>query len=304
MIKKAAQAEEVTLILSFELGDKTEKIDVTLWLTAGHKVTLDFITAFSPEAQAFPKELIRFHPRHVFWYCTECYTKNDYSAPVEHCLSGGRYCSTDPDGEGPLDGRAIVYEDLRQSCVAKVTKDQGLGTWFKYVSAVTANCFAGGLTEDCSYKVMEAVFDEVKAVKRCVNESFVGPNHLIEDNKILKSEKKRWLNNSPGFYPAIQINNATYKGDFEVDEVLLALCSSFTVPPTNCFRVLPGEVNKVSFFTLVMTILVVLGGIAGVLVLYRMWMRKEMQKELRQQVTSAVSEYVALTGNEGRRAFS
>ena len=303
LIKKTAKEEEVVLLLSFELGNKTESIDVSLWLTAGHKQTLDFIAAFSPEAQAFPQDSIRFHAKHVFWYCTECQTKDDFKKEKKNCLSGGRYCSIDPDGSGPLDGRAIVHEDLRQSCVAKTTKAKGLAPWFQYVSAVAANCYASGLKEDCAFKAMSGLVD-AQVVRKCVNESFTGPDALVDDNTILKSEKKQWLKNSPGFFPAIQINNATFRGDFEVDEVLLALCSSFTIPPVNCRRVLPQEVEKVSFVALVMTILAVLGGLGGVLILYRLWMRKEMQSDMRQQVTSAVSEYMALTGDERRRAFS
>lgn len=303
LIKKTANKEEVVLVLSFELGNKTESIDVSLWLTAGHKPTLDFIAAFSPEAQAFPKDSIRFHPRHVFWYCTECQAKDDFSTKKKDCLSGGRYCSIDPDGSGPIDGSSIVFEDLRQSCVAKTTKTKGLAPWFQYVSAVAANCYASGLKEDCAYKAMSGLVDE-KAVRKCVNESFDGPNPFVHDNTILKSEKKHWLRSSPGFFPAIQINNATFRGDFEVDEVLLALCSSFTTPPVNCLRVLPQEVEKVSFVALVLTILAVLGGLAGVLILYRMWMQKELQSSMRQQVNSSVSEYMTLTEGERRRALS
>lgn len=29
------------------------------------------------------------------------------------CVSGGRYCGLDPDGNGPLIGRDIILEDLR-----------------------------------------------------------------------------------------------------------------------------------------------------------------------------------------------
>jgi len=29
------------------------------------------------------------------------------------CVSGGRYCSPDPDGEGPMIGRDVILEDLR-----------------------------------------------------------------------------------------------------------------------------------------------------------------------------------------------
>lgn len=37
----------------------------------------------------------------------------NWTVTNELCLSGGRYCSPDPDGFGPLIGRDVIFEDLR-----------------------------------------------------------------------------------------------------------------------------------------------------------------------------------------------
>jgi len=38
---------------------------------------------------------------------------------MEDCVCGGRYCSPDPDFNGPLTGRDIVMENLNQKCIYK-----------------------------------------------------------------------------------------------------------------------------------------------------------------------------------------
>jgi len=38
---------------------------------------------------------------------------HNYLQAEENCLSGGRYCSPDPDGSGPKSGKDVVKEDLR-----------------------------------------------------------------------------------------------------------------------------------------------------------------------------------------------
>jgi len=51
-------------------------------------------------------------PVYVQYYCTDCARKN-FTVTNSLCISGGRYCAYDPDGNGPLIGRDIVIEDLR-----------------------------------------------------------------------------------------------------------------------------------------------------------------------------------------------
>lgn len=59
---------------------------------------------------------IYFIPRYIIYYCMPCMEKN-WTVLNDGCLSGGRYCSPDPDGEGPLIGRDTILEDLRQLCI-------------------------------------------------------------------------------------------------------------------------------------------------------------------------------------------
>jgi hypothetical protein len=52
-------------------------------------------------------------------YCSYC-SKNDYKTVIDECVSGGRYCAPDPDSSGPLIGRDVVMEDLRQICIFEI----------------------------------------------------------------------------------------------------------------------------------------------------------------------------------------
>lgn len=53
------------------------------------------------------------------------------------CISGGRYCAFDPDGNGPLMGRDVIFEDLRQLCIINQTD---VTMWFDYAMAFENNC--------------------------------------------------------------------------------------------------------------------------------------------------------------------
>lgn len=60
-------------------------------------------------------------PHYVLWTCGQC-RKGGYVEDNKDCVSGGRYCAPDPDLEGPLTGRMVVQENLRQICIAKQTE--------------------------------------------------------------------------------------------------------------------------------------------------------------------------------------
>ena len=54
---------------------------------------------------------------------------------------------------------------------------------------------------------------------------------MKDDNDILKKERELMLNTGIVFYPMILINNQTFRGDFEADEVKEAICAGFKNPP-------------------------------------------------------------------------
>lgn len=302
-IRHIAQTEEVELILSFELPPVTHQfIDVTFWMSSGSNETLAFLKEFAPMALEFPSKLLHFYPHHVLWYCTGC-KAGGYQVPSPNCLSGGRYCSPDPDGNGPLDGRAIVYEDLRQICVYELTGDKGVKTWFEYITRVYDNCYSSGLQAACSQEAMKGLVNSHN-VEKCVSDSFLGTDPTVHDNELLKAEKALWVKKGPSFFPSFQINNSTYRGDMHPLDVSKALCDAFISPPENCIPVkhTAEPSSGLTFLHMMLTVLLVVGLLLCVLAGYRMWMRREMQGEMKRQVTAAVSQYVALNDErKGRR---
>lgn len=94
--------------------------------------------------------------------------KEGFSAARPDCLSGGRYCYSDPDQDGPLTGRDIVLEDLRLICVYRQTSpDKDYERWFTYVANTVEHCgFIGGkFTAECSEEQMIRSGVDVDAVR-------------------------------------------------------------------------------------------------------------------------------------------
>ena len=103
------------------------------------------------------KDYVQFTPHYVTWFCHACKVSDpSFSTTMKDCLSGGRYCATDPDGLGELTGNNIVIESLREKCIFEADSD----LWWTYMEAFNRICI-----EDTS-KSMNYWFtqDCVKAV--------------------------------------------------------------------------------------------------------------------------------------------
>ena len=187
-------------------------------MTSEQAEVRQFLTEFSKIAKGLGIRA-RVDPHYVLWYCSEC-SRNNFVNEHKDCVSGGRYCAPDPDYDGPRTGREIVMEDLRQICVYKYAiKKEDYNIWWNYIVEF-AKCDNNNFNEKCSFEAMKTAKIDVSEITKCVTESFTGPNFALDDNNLLKKEKKGMIERGIFFYPSIIINNVAYRGDLETEEVL------------------------------------------------------------------------------------
>ena len=89
------------------------------------------------------------------------------------------------------------------------------------------------MNEECSKLGHKDIGRDYEKTMQCVNNSFIDGNYSNE-NPLLKSEYAAWRNYGSAFWPAVVINDRTYRGDMIPDNVLEAICATFTNPPEYC----------------------------------------------------------------------
>merc|ERR1719456_683978 len=217
--------------------------------------------------------------------------------------SSAKYCATDPDGAGPVSGKDVLEEDVRQLCIHEITKvprsrKRGLSTeapvvfyaekWWNYVEKLPQRCpidadnDAKRFGKECSEKLMEEVGIDVSRVRTCVA--------TTSDSK-LESElvNKAW---SPR---ALRVNGWRYSGMLEADLVTRAVCSGFVNKPHECEELLkprdPTEKYKgkpeepgVSFRTLVGTGVAILILVSLAACCYKRFIEKRMRVQIQEEV--------------------
>ncbi len=139
------------------------------------------------------------------------------------------------------------------------------------------------MTTECSQLAMRNT-GEIKPQKidACIRNSIMGSNITISDNRLLREEMDVWRESGLPYFPAIQINNQTYRGDIEADAVLIAVCAGFNKPPDVCEKYMPDGTydddseGHLTTWLIIVIVLVVIILVVALLILYRVWMRREL----------------------------
>jgi len=117
-----------------------------------------------------------------------------------------------------LTGRDIVFEDLRQMCIYNISEN----LWWKYNEKYYENCTDSGNAQ-CYLKVMRDVGIDQDAVAKCVEKSFAGGNPMLDDNPVLAEERKIFHLSGVHFWPALLINNITFRVKTNIKFCILSI---------------------------------------------------------------------------------
>ena len=74
----------------------------------------------------------------------------------------------------------------------------------------------------------------IRSVSNCVRDSFLGKHLAMDHNSLLRNKRDRMLARGINYFPVLVINNSTFSGDLESDEVMGAICAAYILKPTAC----------------------------------------------------------------------
>merc|ERR1712032_1445540 len=223
--------------------------------------------------------------------------------------STGRYCAEDPDGSGPVSGKEVIEEDLRQLCLHEQTKVRGRGSEFQdhvmppefaaaywsYIEKFADSCPLDGDSKtgkvygtECSYALMREVGlseDDIRNIGECADP--------YRNTRELEKQK-----NHTAWSPrALRINGWRYSGIMDAELVATAVCAGFSKEPQECSLVkyanrdlfrpyLPTfqRTRGISFGTLIFWLLATVALVAGAFFLYKQYLNKEMRATIREEV--------------------
>lgn len=304
-LKQVYIEQGVELLLGFELPKSKGRISLSLVLSSGNLDSQSFISGFYEIGKLLNKANVDLEVHFVVIECLACKNKG-FSKAEENCLGGGRYCAPDPDEvtSGPLTGRDVMQEDLRQMCLLEVLESDSsfysYSKYFEFQKEFVSKCFDKLNVDSCSEGVMKKLQINVDGVNQCVKSSFGAGDKVLSTNGKLDEEIEFWRSNGLHLYPAIILNHQTYKGSMDNSAILNGICAAYYSQsrPEFCKYNWDGGADDVSegysTYSVVFGNVLFFGVLVAILFVYRHVAKKELQKEMRQQVNAAVNQYFAL----------
>eukprot|EP00420_Gonyaulax_spinifera_P031742 CAMPEP_0197887670 /NCGR_PEP_ID=MMETSP1439-20131203/19544_1 /TAXON_ID=66791 /ORGANISM="Gonyaulax spinifera, Strain CCMP409" /LENGTH=481 /DNA_ID=CAMNT_0043507521 /DNA_START=25 /DNA_END=1470 /DNA_ORIENTATION=- len=307
---EATKRSQVIVELAWNLPtNKVVKTD--LWMSSGSSLSMKFLKDFAPKRRTL-NEVMAFQPHYAVFSMSAA----DSSEYGSLCWdNSGQYCAEDPDGSGPITGRDVLNEDVRQLCIHEMYKKSRSSTmvpadekveyaeeYWSYIEKFVDRCHMDSsrasrkFGKECSEKVMQEVGIDSSKIELCVATS--GEAKLKNE-----WEHTAW---SPR---ALRINGWRYSGVLDADLVIRAICSGFVHQPMECQTLIKPrdptvpyvpQQEGVSFGTLVGWLFGTLVAAFGCLLLYKRYLKKEMRATLREEVMLEVQqqmgEYSRLQG--------
>lgn len=243
-----------------------------------------------------------------------------------HCLSNGRYCDMNANKEGKY-AYSYMLENLFQYCIAKESspsRQTQLGTNLEFSNYIEKylrymNTYCGDdINPFCRYTgahYIDLGADERtlwEQADRCVNSTFTNSDssnvdYFEDDNYVLRQMQEEWNNYGTHLFPSAVLNNITFRGAVNADSVFEAACSIPETLPSGCERFLTGtgrvehigNIRNMKISKKKEALMIIVAVLVCVNLVFFYYYRKNMQEEaardVKIQVSSAVSQYVALS---------
>ncbi|XP_022978954.1 vacuolar-sorting receptor 6-like [Cucurbita maxima] len=200
---------------------------------------MNFVKSFKGHAQILEKGgYTQFTPHYITWYCPEAFRFS--SQCKSQCINRGRYCAPDPEQDFGVgyEGKDVVYENLRQLCVHRVSNETNRSwVWWDFVTDFHVRCSMKDkrYSKQCAEDVLKSLNLPVDKINECMGD----PEADVE-NKVLKVEQEMQIGNGARgdvtILPTLVINEVQYRGKLDRTAVLKAICSGFkeTEEPPIC----------------------------------------------------------------------
>jgi len=297
----------VVVELAWNVPTKTV-VTVDQWMSSASSESLKFLRSFAPKRRIL-NQVLRYQPHFTVFSMG---SGGSAQTTSKLCTDqSGKYCAEDPDGDGPVQGKDVLEEDLRQLCLHDQTKVRGRSReyedhktppefaekYWSYIEQFQDKCpITADATVDaskqfgpvCSYQLMRDVGlseVEIGAIRECAD---VGRN---------TQELDRQKNHTAWSPRALRINGWRYSGILDAELVATAVCAGFSKEPEECLDVkvkerdffkayVPEAIrsNGISFGTLIAWLLVTVAIVAVAFFLYKQYLKKEMRFTIREEV--------------------
>ena len=284
----------VSLIATFDIANPDNRVEWDFWYSSSNTHALLFLRHYREWHEKLGDKTL-FTPHFSMLSCTDC----EIGIKEKHCYCDGKYCAID-ESTSNVTGKEILDENLRQMWLYKDLQEKGQSNkWWDYVLKMHA-LWKYDLSEDCSKNVHKKLGLSFEGTNQWVELSFKNNPKKLENTQF-EEENEYAKMYGPHYFPAIVVNNVTYRGSLQPRSVFYAICEGFKNKPEECLEPSDKKTEGITTSTLLLIIFGLLLLNILVIIIYKRYTKKEMDDKIEMDINSAVSQYFALQDkNNGR----
>jgi hypothetical protein len=258
------------------------------------------------------QDYVKFIP-HYISHKSPSYDESKPDVEIQHCLRGGKFCAYPRYDLNVDDGKEILFEDMRQKCIYNVTQNNensDVETYWNYMTNFFDLCLnKSKFNFECSQEVADLVGIDQKEEKECLLSNiqlkkgelvFSNTLGLLEDDYKTKSKWKI------RFFPHILVNNKTFLGEWNAENLMEIICSAFIERPPACIDFMMSEQKEeelgdigIGFGGYLLIIIFIIAIFGAVLYGCKRYMTKRLHERVEHsdisgRINNVVSTYLAL----------
>jgi hypothetical protein len=309
------QLKKIVLEVNFEMEHPSNTVKYDLYMTSDNEQIYRLFQDF----YHLSKELI---PQtnltvHYITYQSPFYNTG-MNFVSSNCLGNGKYCNT-PGKFNTTDGTLIVIENIKQKCVYKYAYEQEKNPvlYWDYIINFYLLCLDKAnpeFTRECSSIASLDSKLPNDIINKCIYDSWNASEEkkkqadfeLYSGNTLLDQDNEDRKTYALSFIPSLVINNRTFWGSWTADNVFEAICAGFKKKPEICYSQGAFKKAKMSTFSIVMIVLVIVVVNAIIFYFCRNYIRKKIVEriestDINHKINTVVTSYLALRDNNNSK---
>jgi len=280
--------ERVAMSIKFfgKLSDDSMTFD--LFLRSDDPKALHFFTEFKQYYDLLKNEWT-FTPYYKYYqYTWEQSSDVPNAKGSEPCMHQGKYCAHENEDLQIYNPRIVLIENIRQSCIFKIYKDDANDVYWNYMINFSDTCVDINypiFTEECAEDIMELMKIDKDEVDKCIK-----TNVQESDKSIAAKDYQNYINKKVHKIPEVQINGIKYRGNWHADNIFEAICAGFITDTDICKTpdpsVIMSDDSGLGFGSILLIIICIILALIVVIICYRRIVNLALEATLNEKIQS------------------
>ncbi|CAD8185874.1 unnamed protein product [Paramecium octaurelia] len=297
----------IKLLMKFDVI-KQMRVDVLFSIDLLNNSSLQIISDYKPYQQLFDTNQVQYQFLYPIYSLK---MKEDDTTIIDslNCISDGRYCTYDPDGDDYGTGQDVIEEVIRQLCLQKLDID----VFFNYLDLFKDKCKLPYMYEYCFSELLIRLNYSIQTVENCYDDSFKklinqSKNNLNFYNTLLEEQLEIISEFPYTQLPPVMLNNHVALKNITAKNIFINICEGFLNPPEICsnqkddwhIEDLSQQSNSLLQLLIILLAVLLIFLLVATLV-YKKIVKRASQEQTTEQVHELVTQYINFVETKASR---